>query len=1093
MSGATLVLRSLRHYWRTHLGVVLGSAVGAAVLVGALAVGDSVRFSLRHFALVRLGKTVSAMDTGGRFFREALASHLDGAAPALRLSGLAVRGDGAARANDVQVLGVDRRFWSLASEPPALDLGDDQVALNAKLARQLGVGPGDQVVLRFNKPSVVSRDAPLSVSADYAIALRLDVAAIVDDEAFGRFGLGANQLPPNNAFLSLGYLQRKVGLAGKANLLLTTLSADEANARLEEHWSLSDTGLEVRKLEGPGCLELRSERIFLEPPVAEAANAIPGAVGVLTYFVNELKVGERTTPYSMVSAIGRLDRARLDLPPLPPDLAGDQVVINQWLADDLGAKPGDRLTMSYYIVGPMRRLVERQAGFTVRTVVPLTGVAADGSLMPEFPGIAEVENCRDWRPGIPIDLSRIRKKDEDYWDAHRGTPKAFIALATGRRLWNNRFGNLTAVRYPLAGNSAASLASAMRARLEPAALGLFFRPVRELALAASGQALDFGQLFIGLSFFLIAAAVLLTALLFVFGVEQRREEVGTLLALGLRPRQVGRLLVTEGATLAFLGSVIGSAAGTGYTRLVLHLLATVWRGAIARSVILYHVNPSSLAIGAGAAFVVALVAMWLTLRRQVRRPPRELLALAEGGAAVAPRPSRRFLTWLGLAFILGAVVIVVALGPRRDQAAAAGFFGAGALLLVGGILLSRGLLVAALRPRPQPSRSLAALGWRNAARRRGRSLGVVGLLACGSFLVVAVGANRKDPWLAARERSSGTGGFALVARSTIPIFEDLNTAKGRDVYGLEPAALEGVNVVALRLREGDDASCLNLNRAQRPTLLGVEPDALASRKAFTFVKTIEETDQPWSLLRKDLGPGVVPAVGDDATVTWGLAKKVGDTLDYTDDRGRPFKIRLVGVLANSVLQGNLLIAEERFVELFPSAEGYRMFLIDAPWGRADQVGKTLMAALGDVGFEAIPAPLRLAEFTTVENTYLSIFQVLGGLGLALGSIGLAVVVMRNVLERRAELALLRAVGFRRSRIQWMVLSEHWGLLAMGLACGVVAALVAVVPALRSPGADVPYASLALTLAAIVAGGLAWTLLAAGAALAGSLLPALRKE
>ena len=38
----------------------------------------------------------------------------------------------------------------------------------------------------------------------------------------------------------------------------------------------------------------------------------------------------------------------------------------------------------------------------------------------------------------------------------------------------------------------------------------------------------------------------------------------------------------------------------------------------------------------------------------------------------------------------------------------------------------------------------------------------------------------------------------------------------------------------MRVREGDDASCLNLNRAQKPRLLGVKPELLTDR--FTFAK-----------------------------------------------------------------------------------------------------------------------------------------------------------------------------------------------------------------------------------------------------------------
>ena len=62
------------------------------------------------------------------------------------------------------------------------------------------------------------------------------------------------------------------------------------------------------------------------------------------------------------------------------------------------------------------------------------GMAADPSLMPAFPGLADTENCRDWEPGIPIEVDRIRDIDEEYWDEHRGTPKAFVELGTGQGL-----------------------------------------------------------------------------------------------------------------------------------------------------------------------------------------------------------------------------------------------------------------------------------------------------------------------------------------------------------------------------------------------------------------------------------------------------------------------------------------------------------------------------------------------------------------------------------------------------------------------------------------------------------------------------------
>lgn len=237
----------------------------------------------------------------------------------------------------------------------------------------------------------------------------------------------------------------------------------------------------------------------------------------------------------------------------------------------------------------------------------------------------------------------------------------------------------------------------------------------------------------------------------------------------------------------------------------------------------------------------------------------------------------------------------------------------------------------------------------------------------------------------------------------------------------------------------------------------------------------------------------MPVVGDAATVDWGLKVSPGETIAVEDESGQTVPLRLVGVVANSMLQGSLLMAEDDFVRLFPSTSGYRVFLIDAPPDRVEAVRTRLADALADVGLEVTPAAERLAAFNEVINTYLSIFGSLGGLGLLLGSVGLGVVVLRNVLQRRSEFATLRAIGFKRPMLRWIVFAEHGALLLLGLACGVVCGIVSVTPALLSPGARVPYTSLTVTLAAVLGSGLLWTWLASVAALRGPLLAALRND
>jgi hypothetical protein len=397
--------------------------------------------------------------------------------------------------------------------------------------------------------------------------------------------------------------------------------------------------------------------------------------------------------------------------------------------------------------------------------------------------------------------------------------------------------------------------------------------------------------------------------------------------------------------------------------------------------------------------------------------------------------------------------------------------------------------------------TLGGLALRGCARRRKRSLATIALLACGSFVIVAIGVFRLDANRDATQCDSGTGGFALIGEATMPVVQDLNTKAGREFYGLSAEQLAGVNVVPLRVREGDVASCLNLNRAQRPRLLGVKPELLAGR--FTFASVAKGLDRHggWELLNNGKSNianrqsqiAEIPAIGDANSIQWAMGKEIGDTIDYTDEQGRAFKVRLVGAVANSILQGSLLIDEAEFTRRFPGESGYRMLLIDAPSNSVAQASATLSRALQDAGLELTPAAQRLNEFNAVQNTYLGTFQILGGLGLLLGSAGLGVVVLRNVLERRGELGLLVAVGFRRRLLHRLVLSEHGVLLVAGLGLGIAAAAVAVLPAILSPGSQLPYGSLALTLAAVLLNGLLWTWLATNYALRGNLLAALRNE
>lgn len=1108
MNSRKLIFRSLSHYRWTAAGVLLSAALGTTVLTGALLVGDCVRYGLTHRVDLRLGRIQTAVIGGDRFFRRQLAEDLKQrlvaeVVPAIVLPAVAINPDTDRRVNQVQLVGIDNRFFYLG--PPKLgtvipSLPDQvSVLLNEALARRLNIRLGDEIVLRVAKPGLLPRDVALAGPDESSIAFRSSVQRVLPVDMFGDFNLFANQAAPLNVFVPISLIADKIGQSGKANILLCTVPNRDGSveAALADSLRIEDLGLELRTLAN-GQIELRSPRVFLEPPIVNAALAAgKDASPSLTYFVNDLRVDDHSTPYSMVTAVA--PETYLGL--FPAESRDNPIVLNQWLADDLGAKVGDLLTMQYFLVDDARRLVIAGSAFKVSGVIPMDHPALDRDHMPEFPGLADSDNCRDWKPGIPISLDKIRDKDEKYWDDYRGTPKALIPLSVGQSIWQNRFGNLTAVRWPVAGNSIEDLSAAIRKSVKPATLGLTVHPIRDQADAASAGTSSFGGLFLGLSMFLIASAIVLIALIFAFGLQQRLSQAGLLVAVGWPASQVRRVLIAEAAILCVAGAALGTIAALGYTAVMIAALQSVWSGAVAGATLWFHPTLRSVLIGGGISIVIGLAACTLTLRKPLRRPARELLAGPIESAISNPTPGR-INSWIGWISALVVIPMLLFGWIRPDPGL---FFGIGSLIMIAAISFAYRWL-AWVHKQQTSLTQLSQLARRNTTRRKSRSLAVILLLAVGVFLVVAVGANRQNPLATAHLRSSGTGGFALFAQSAIDLPKDPGTDEGRQFFNLDAAAMNDVSIIPMRVREGDDASCLNLNRAQQPRICGVDPKRLTDLNAFTFkdaqdVKPAggeEKTvllkhDTFWHLLDSDPGPNVIPAVGDYATIFWALGKKLGDEIGFTDDKGNPVRLRIVGMLNNSILQGGLIISEANFIRRFPSVGGYKAFLIDTPPDRRTAVADALSRSLRDYGLEIEPAVDRLAMFAAVENTYLSIFALLGGLGLIIGTIGLGFVVWVNVLQRSGELAMMRAVGFTRPHLHALLIREHVLLVLLGVFVGAACGLVAVLPAIRSAGNQIPLLMLSATAVVIAAFGLLWVRLATTAALRGNLLDSLRNE
>jgi putative ABC transport system permease protein len=239
----------------------------------------------------------------------------------------------------------------------------------------------------------------------------------------------------------------------------------------------------------------------------------------------------------------------------------------------------------------------------------------------------------------------------------------------------------------------------------------------------------------------------------------------------------------------------------------------------------------------------------------------------------------------------------------------------------------------------------------------------------------------------------------------------------------------------------------------------------------------------------------IPVVLDKNTAMYSLRLYggVGQEFEFDYEDAGVVKFRVAGLLANSVLQGGLYISEADFRRIFPQVSGYRSFLILAPAGKAAEISQLLEEKFGDEGLDCVDARSRLRDLLAVQNTYISTFQTLGGLGLALGTFGLTAVQLRSVMERRKEFALLRAIGFSGGRLSRMVLLENLWLLLGGLACGTVSAAVAVAPHMAIGGAGAPIWELAGMLGVIAGLGMVIGFIAVRSAVAAPVVSALRGD
>lgn len=1064
--------------------------------------------------------------------------------------GLTVDVDGVrgARSGDVTVVGVAAEFFERGFPGFSVTSPDTgQVVINEALANELHVTVGATLLLGVRTLGSAPIESFLGTSEDSSRLVRLEVASILPDRGPGLFSLRHGQAAPRLAYVSRAELGKVMGVDGRCNVLLVAsdaAGADETEVlgalgkAIDTSVELEDLALRLRQDRERGFLSLESARMVLSDRTTDHARQASAALSwattsVLTHLAETIAVGDREIPFSTISALDPVQK-----PPLGPfrlvngqvldsSLSEGEILLNEWAARDLGldlnASDGRTVNVRYYVPRVEDRVRTEDATFRLRGVVALDGVANDPHLTPEFPGItdSEIASIRNWDPPFEMDLDRVREVDDEYWEKYRATPKAFVSQLDGQKRFRGRFGGASSLRIvPV--DAAVSLGVAAKRFEEQllehtslvSDLGFVWRPVRTEGLDASASPTDFGMLFVSFSFFLIVSAAILVSLLFGLQMDGRSREMGVYLASGFNVTSLRRLYLVEAMVVAGAGGLIGLGIAVAYAAFLLHGLETWWWEAVRVPYLILAVEPLKLVAGVIAAEFIVGVTIYFCTRRLGKEPVPTLLSgrtSLNSGLGVSGRARKSVLVCgISLAMTLLFAVVAFAVDERSRIGL---FFGVGTfglVTLVSAISVWLRRTDRRLGVESTPLSTVADLGCRNARRAPGRSLLTIALVSSATFVIVAVASMQHDARYDPIDRNSGNGGFALAATSQAPLVLRMDTEDGRQGLGLDAVRVPtsdgskqipdwgSLRAQYFRVRNGDDTSCLNLYAPANPRVLGV-PAAFVQRGGFAFKAHLPGTDDeaanPWKLLDQTFEDGAIAAIGDANSTTWVLKKGLGEDVVTQDDSGQEVRLRIVATLAGSIFQGELLVSESNFVRVFPSREGHRFFLLEGPES-PDQlaaVEQALEIGLETIGFDVVSTTSLIAAFLAVENTYLSTFLMLGGLGLLLGTLGLGVILVRGVLERQGELALMRALGFRRSRLAWLVLAEDAFLLGLSVGGGALAALLAVSPRFGDETSAVPWPSIAGLLGVVILAGLLCGLVAVLAATRIPILRALRKD
>ncbi len=1082
-----IIQRSLRFYWKTNLALSLGIALGIAIITGSILVGNSVRKSLEVFSLQRVGLVEYALETKN-LFSHSLAHKLQKKLEPSSSSSQAfvtsvLRRDSVVKNPQLEVvvpsvnlIAVEENFWAFFPDISAPGLQGRSVLINQALAQDLQAKKGDYLLLRAQKNSSFPLDSIFSSHnlSNTTTSLRVKVEGILPNNGGGSFSLSNQSGIPRNIFVSSSWYGQVSSEKDLANILLIKNPLQKApdwEKEIRAQLSINDYGLEWK--EDSGSLYWQSRDFFLSPyyiktirEIATKKQAFCQASSMYLAKTISSPGSQRSIFYSVIAGLEE------------KNISEEGITINQWLADDLKADLGDKLQLEYWITRPNGELQTKNTTATIGQIIPMDSPTLSSKLVPSLNGMTDAEEIDEWDVPFPLDWDKIKDRDEEYWKQYKSTPKAFVSLNMARSWWQKKPGSgnyITTLRVrPLEDNNDNSkedtlpfiedFVSQVKAKADLAESGFILRSIKEELIQSSQGSTDFGGLFFAMSFFLLFSASILVTALVRLSIKNRCQQWGILFSQGFSSQEVRKLLWGENLGIILVGASTGVCLGIFYARLLIFWLSTWWKGAIGETQLALYTSSSSLILGTFIGVLAAIFSLHWGMKPLWKYNALELLGGYRSLQVKWEEKKFSCIFWLtGGLFSLASLLMILSLMEKIP--AILGFFLSGSLLLAAFLGVSYLCLLRILK-KNVPSFKLSRLALRNAVLYRTNSMLIIGLFACACFTLVAVASNKRNFTQVGAEQLPGTGGFSIRTTATVPLLQDWANEKGQKAFNFSPSEkelLKESQIFSCSLEVGEDVSCRNLAKIKTPNILGINLEML--EQGNFPLQTKRETKNWAQLLQNKLQDGSIPALGDANSVQWilhsGLEKKI--TLEIAHEK--EVTLTFVGLVPNSIFASEVLISQKHFKEFFPENSFARYHLIKTK--KVEKLTQVLRKRLGELGVKVETTPEILNSFIQVQNTYLSTFLTLGGLGVGLGAIGLIIVILYNILERKKEFALMLALGYSPRHFLFLTVGEVFTLLLVGLSTGVLSALVAIIPLFSQKEIQINFSFLGGTLFIVI--------------------------